>query len=358
MEGSILDALSGASSALNVVDKSIKASQAAAAFVRVRRTRSANADRFLKILNLGPDTARAFRISATHPIHDSSPYVGADLFALEAISDPAIVAAELDDFGLWDDDVRTDLENDIVLIGSPESEPLTRLVFGYEELPNAAGTAYLGGTIPLVYGWEEELSRCEVLCVHNRAVGHVAIRPNWPLVVRQPELKYEWPHLGKGNYLEEDFLIITKIPNFLSDRALQSGYSMVSIAGLHGVGTRAIGTLLDTKNASVLQDVLERLEVALRSSPWFQVVIKVTSIDHQDQRGSMPLAVTCRDVVSLDLPQRVIKQAQEVIVSRIDGWLTTEKSPAGRAKGTRLGFDLHRPFSPEEQAVFRAIGGT
>lgn len=349
-------ALSALSSAVNVANHSIRGYQAAAAMQRGRKTTSATSDALLKLLKLGPSTARTFRISTDHPALPTGELPRADLEALAAIIDPNLAKLVVE-LGAFDehDDVTLDVGADIVLIGSPESEPLTRLIFGYAALPGNQGVRYLGGTIPLAYRWDEERSNTdEADCRYNGPDGSIVIRPNWPLYSMLPTELPIYPSLIDGINLETDYLIITKIPNFLTDLAWQRGRTIVSIAGLHGIGTRAIGLLL--QNSAVMNTVMTQIDELPQKNQSFQIVIKITEIDHSSADGSEPRAVAFHAVAPLALSKRQIRQAQDTITERYSQWLTTvHRPPQTPPVMNRLGSILTRPFTPEQQAYLNAV---
>lgn len=333
--------------------------------VQARRARK-NASRsrtLLELLDLQEQAGWSYWMPTHHPTSAGPDDIrGADIDALEAVLG-ADTAGEISGSASWADfaDPAELFARNLVLIGSPESEPLTRLLLGYELRPDGRGTHYRGDTVPLVYRWHEELSSPLALCVHYRESGVHAVRPNWPLVWAIADKEgVEYPALSVEGDLLEDFLIVTVIPNFITARGWQRGAKIVSIAGLHGVGTRAALTLVrDDDVATELQRLVQELP-ARRTG--FQAVIKVTSIDHDALTGSQPLRVHVHEVVPLTLSSEALETARTAATAALPAWhhqLDNRPTPA-----RTLGADLSPPLTAEDRAVLdfvrrgRLIDGT
>lgn len=311
---------------------------------------------FLRILDLDSGASKSFRVSSVHPAALPFTSSESDLDALAALLDPklAAVVAELGLLGK-DDTVTIDLDDDIVLIGSPEAEPLTRLLFGYEALPDAYGMTYRGDTLPLIYRWEEEWESAKhANCFQRRANGSIAVRPNWPLVKMCPKKITLYPRLA-GDFLLEDFLIITKVPNFLTEEAWQRGRAILSVAGLHSTGTRAAALALEDER--LLEDLVARVAGLPPGSRWLQIVVAITEIDHFHERGSMPVRATVHDVVSLDLSDEDLLSARKAVQRSLATWqLALEANTAAAKVPGRLGFEVEPPFTAEKQELLNVAG--
>jgi hypothetical protein len=307
---------------------------------------------FLELLGVRSQSRTSFWISEDHPTIDRRAYPDADVSALSAlvgreVSDRFTLAEpQEDDHG----DSARGLEDNLVLIGSPESEPLTRLLFGYEVLPNGRGLRYRDDTVPLIYRWDEERRAAETLmCLHVRPHGVIAARPNWPLVHDTGELHKIPVRLNNG-YLAEDFLLITRIPNFITDTAWDSGAGIINISGLHSVGTRALGMVLD--DGALVADIQARLDELPHRATAFQAVIHITSILHDRQNGSRATGVRLRDVVEVPLPMHAMHAARAAVVAAIPKWTQTKRR---RVQAAGLGFDLRPPFTDADQRLIESI---
>lgn len=349
--------LAGISAALNLADKSVAVGRSVRDHIRTNQRQKASRREIFSLLDVGPGMLRNFRVSTSHPTSPNDVLPIADIEALAAIVDRSL-ADSVQTLGAFldDDDVAADFEEDMLLIGSPESEPLTRLIFGYESLQVGLGVGYLGGTMPLVYRWEEEWERTDqALCLQARPGGAIAVRPNWPLMKTQPSPRSIYPRTSNG-YLSQDFLIVTKIPNFLTESAWQRGRSIVSVGGLHSVGTRAVELMLN--NSDIVFDLLRRVEALSPGTRWLQIVLAVDSIDHDPETGSKPTAVHVHDVVELDIPDSLVKTARSVVASRLEAWKASLLYGHPLANRARVGFELKPPFSPEDQLILDAVSHT
>lgn len=103
-------------------------------------------------------------------------------------------------------------------------------------------------------------------------------RPNWRIA--GPERSHV-PRVDEDGVLLEDYLLVTKLRNYLSPVALDDGRAVISFGGTHGTGTRALGLIFRDR------DVLGELVDQLRSRPAaFQMLFRVGDIAHDQKVGS------------------------------------------------------------------------
>ncbi|CAN5240435.1 hypothetical protein BH11ACT7_BH11ACT7_04450 [soil metagenome] len=233
-----------------------------------------------------------YRVAMQHPMQIPGTPHPDDAYAFVSVaSEDACRAMELKNFRV-EETLPADLDDGYVLIGSPEAELLTAVMFGYERKPPDGGMKYLGSTIDLPYRWDEDRSNVVATC--SRLVpgqGRVT-RPNWPIVdntgTRTSRL---YPVVQNNGLLHTDLLLITKVPNYLSATALQSGRTVVSIAGAHGTGTRAVEVLL--RDRRCMREIAERVKTDAQA---FQILVEVGNVNHHPLNGSVASSVQIRDV--------------------------------------------------------------
>ncbi|MFF9304113.1 hypothetical protein [Streptomyces sp. NPDC014777] len=208
------------------------------------------------------------------------------------------------------------VSDSLVLLGSPTSEGLSRLVFGYQEAPNRADCLLKGGLASsLPFSWN--LDGTQIKARAKRWVSGISQpteRPNWSIQGSQNRRWY--PDLRGDDFLKTDYLLITKIPNILVDEDRGSGHFIVSIGGAHGTGTRSIERVLS--NRSVLRKIVDELNIDPENpASWpdaYQILLRVGKIEHDAQSGSRP-----KDVEYVD--SRRISESS-------DWWNTWRKSLA------------------------------
>lgn len=235
----------------------------------------------------------------------------------------ALIAAAGDEFfgaersGLLEvhDSVRAGLSDSLVLIGGPTSEGVSRIVFGY--VPDAPGGDSLSlGNAPVDLPYRQVLSYNEVselAAAHRYVEGRGAVaRRNWRI---ETDHEAFIPELGESGWLRTDYLLITRLRNFLTSDGYAQGHSIVSVAGTHGVATQALGMVL--KDNSILRAVSE--SVGERACPSFQFLVRIVEIDHDPRLGSRPrkIELVGRPILLDDNPQRW-RAAQEVVKKNLE----------------------------------------
>jgi hypothetical protein len=147
-----------------------------------------------------------------------------------------------------------------VFIGSGVSNLATREYLGDANAPRFEVRVPGCGCIKLPYGMayvsERQIERLQY--------GEQRVGPESAFVdssIRTLAL----PQTGRGNQLQEDYLLVTRLPG------------RTFFTGLHGPGTRAT-ELFFRQDPRVLEDLEERLNLAGGSSAYFQAVFRATEL--------------------------------------------------------------------------------
>jgi hypothetical protein len=208
-----------------------------------------------------------------------------------------------------------DLSDGLCLIGSPEAEVVTRLVFDYAPRADGQDMHYRGATVDLPYRWEEDATK--VRATYSRYVegrGRVE-RPNWPIVdQRGSSPRSIFPTVANDGLLATDLLLITKVPNFLSMDAFERGRSILSIAGTHGTATRAIEVFL--RDRAALSVVARALRPTTQA---FQILVEASDILHS-RAGSRARSVRVLDVHDLTRPDAHWRAAHARVTRNFADW--------------------------------------
>ncbi|MEU6275777.1 hypothetical protein ABZ871_25695 [Streptomyces populi] len=234
-----------------------------------------------------------FRQHSAHPLFPSGDTIHPD----NAAALNAVLSSERDRKKKIVPQVWERISDSLVLLGSPTSEGLSRLVFGYQELserPDCLIKSGLASELPFSWNLDGDQIRARA----KRWVAGMSeptSRPNWS--IQGSEKNRFYPDLGGDDFLRSDYLILTKIPNVLVDEDRGSGHYIVSIGGAHGTGMRAIERVLSDK--SVLRRIVDDLRIDPEdSASWpnaYQVLLQARNIEHDPQRGSFARNVTYID---------------------------------------------------------------
>lgn len=233
----------------------------------------------------------------SHPLLDLPGPHPDDVAAFAVLAGPALAHAARCRSLHEERGLATPLRENLVTIGSPEVDPVLRLALDYRRKDHKPGYEYRGTTVSPPYRWHEDPEAVEATCY--RAVAGVGIveRPNWPLIHNGPDGESRLvPQTGRDGLLLNDWLVVTVMPNFLTQEALQGGKRLINVAGLHGVGTRAIELAFRDR------DLLIGLEQRLGSrSQYFQAVFEAAELRHDPVRGARATRVRLHDVVPLEI---------------------------------------------------------
>lgn len=209
-----------------------------------------------------------------------------------------------------DDDITVALQQNIVLLGSPASEGLSRILFGYQ---SAADNRLIlhGRPIELPFVWQLDQEKvCGAKATrYVRDIGLIT-RPNWHIVGQNRQQFI--PEVDENGLLASDYLLITRIRNYLTPAACDMGRFIVSIGGAHGTATRAIGLLL--RNRDCLTQVAQRIGVDAHS---FQLIFRVDQMVHDPAKGTYAKRITLVDAVSLPDNAQIWSTAHSAIKNEL-----------------------------------------
>lgn len=258
--------------------------------------------------------------------------------------------------------IDTPLDDDVVLVGGSASTPFTRIVFEQDGPFDYKLSRSKRPIIPLpYYGLSDPTPiKTDRVGLVIEGVGPVA-QYNWACVYTGPsgnkekmlrstpgreelnveqEGRIETVHVPIDNYL-----IITKLPNFLSskfevasERNDRSTWPHVIVFdGMHGVGTRAVELLLREEGF----ETIEFLNRELHGTTEFQVVFRPKEIQRTDEGFHRAHAIELIDVVPLQLDTKIYQEAHKYAMRRLSrqrrsswaSWLRRQE-PSNKAMDT------------------------
>ncbi len=237
--------------------------------------------------------------------------------ALASISADAVRQAELDRRLTTVDDLSTSLGKSLVLIGSPTAEALSRIVFGYEPCEGDNGLVLSRPPIELPFHWQLDPREIPAEAVARRFVRgrEWTDRPNWYVI--ESTTTGDVPHVPYvGNLdarLESDFLLVTRVRNFLTREALHRGHYILSFGGAHGTGTRALELLL--KEPAILGRVAEQLR-SMGHPHAFQLLFEVTRLSHRKD-GTRAHAIALRSAAVIPTDANTWQQASDAVAGSV-----------------------------------------
>ncbi|MGB8656198.1 MAG: hypothetical protein WCE90_00235 [Candidatus Zixiibacteriota bacterium] len=183
------------------------------------------------------------------------------------------------------DTLTTTLDTNLVLIGSPTAEGLSRPIFGYEPADDDRDSLVLASpTFDLPYRWVLDKRLTEEACAKRMlSGGQIVERPNWRI---EGNGRLFIPATDSEGMLAADYLLVTRLRNFLTPDALNTDKYLVSFGGTHGTATRALEILL--KDRSTLRKIASLLKDKPAS---FQMLLRVCDIRHDINTGTKAHAV-------------------------------------------------------------------
>lgn len=281
------------------------------------RRRRAESNRVRRILGADGDEVYEYRLPMRgHPLLNFDGPHPDDATAFAALAGPSLTHSRTRGW-TEQEQVISHLSENIVCIGSPESEPLLRLVLGYRRRPGMAGTAYEGHAFRPAYLWCEDPTEVDSDCLRAVRGAGIVARPNWPLLFHKDgNTQRLIPQTDRQNFLIEDYLLITVLPNFLTRKGLSQGKRIISVAGIHGIGTAAIGRVL--RSQKMLLNIGEGLP---QTTPYFQVLARAHKIRHDQVLGATARALEIVDVVPIEVEYDTWVAAQGVCAQRFPDWL-------------------------------------
>lgn len=306
--------------ALRAIKDAAEALRSLSRAVRAARQRAVDAHEAKRVLGLADPAGEAYRSDAVHPLYmPGELHPDNEAALLAAGSD--ILARDL----ISRDTLQVDAtDNSLLLFGSPTSEGLSRVVFGYSELAGREGLSWDDPPLDLAYAWELDPER-----VGDGRVGRyvpdkgLVERPPWQIRgLRGRHATWLVPETDSEGLIQEDYLLVTRTRNFLSSEAESQGQFLVSFGGAHGTGTRAVNLLFRDKR--LLGRVLEALRARhvettdlIGGIPKaYQLLFRVSNIKHGPS-GSVPGALELVDAVVLGDESGVWSEARRRVMPHL-----------------------------------------
>jgi hypothetical protein len=287
----------------------VTVSTRAAHWLRARARFQDQANVARELLGLQQSELIAYRHDSKHILYSDTEDLHPDnLYGLAAASGNAYVDAQRTGRLCVEDEILTHASHDLALIGSPTAEGLSRLLFGYS--PDGDPDSLALDQVPLDLPFRWVISRNEVAdsAVARRFVAGRGLveRPNWR--ISGPDRIYV-PRVDEDGLLLDDYLLVTKVRNYLSRSAIDEGHFILSFGGSHGTGTRALELLF--KDRKILTDIADRLR---QRPPAFQMLFRVSDIKHDHSAGSHGRSIELVDDAII-LPDRdsIWRTATEIV---------------------------------------------
>jgi hypothetical protein len=289
--------------ALRAIRELTEAVRGLGSFVATTRQHAMEVREAKQLLGLSEPAGEAYRSDAVHPLFTPG--------KLHPDNEAALLAAS-QDLGLNEtvqrDEIQVDIaDNSLLLFGSPTSEGLSRIVFDYSELPDRDGLASASLPLDLAYAWDLDPESVGEGQVGRYVPGRgIVRRPPWQISSFKSEGPDQLvPVTDSEGMIAQDWLLITRMRNFLSPVAQSEGKFLVSFGGAHGTGTRAVACLF--RDRRLLRHVLETLKSKHREVSGqiagvptaYQLLFRVIDIEHTEM-GSIPHKLELADAVILE----------------------------------------------------------
>jgi hypothetical protein len=245
--------------------------------------------------------------------------------ALVTLSAPSILKAGSTGTLEIAEEVRGRIDSDLVLVGSPSSEGCGRLVLGYsEQHGDTDSLSFENPVLDLPYFWMLDKGSIDPKSQAGRFVPGKGLvrRDNWRIERRVGDKRLFVPGTDRDDYdlLLNDFLLVTRIRNYLSPGALDSGKMITIIGGAHGVGTKSISLLLNDREA------LAELANKVSEHQPYQAIFSVYDILHNATAGSRARGIKFLDAQVLPDDYLIWRSAHERIRPGLATWLRTMES--------------------------------
>lgn len=286
-----------------------------------RREDRENEEQLLRLLGLRQGDW-AYRHANTHPLYQGVAEVHPDnLEAFHAVSGPDYHAGDRAGSLEVHDSLSSDHEKSLVLVGSPTSEGLSRVVFGYEQvIGDDESLALKAAPYDFPFRMVLDLGAINGATADRYVPGKGRVtRPNWRIVSDTDSFT---PVARNGGLLETDYLLVTRMPNFLSDKARNEGHGIVTVGGTHGTGTTGVELLMNDR--AVIRDLGDRLANANAKGDGgraFQAVFEVGKMKHDERRGSHARAIRLADFKLLQGRVDDWRPATAAVGPRVAAWL-------------------------------------
>lgn len=167
----------------------------------------------------------------------------------------------------------------LICLGGPVSNAVTRQNMGFQR----KGDEFLKlRDYPIDFPFSFDLSRKFAQITKRYAGGRVHKEYGWPIITSSGVIESK-TRLG---WLDEDYLIVTRMPNLSNESAWRKGKDLLIISGAHGTGTRALELLFGN------QEALKAIVNDVGDARYYQSFLKIPNIDHDaKQHDSFPLDI-------------------------------------------------------------------
>jgi hypothetical protein len=205
--------------------------------------------------------------------------------------------------------LEMDAGESMLLIGGPVWDGITRSIFGYQKklatlsAPSESEYDCNGLAMHLPFRFDLDVNRITGRASRFvKTVNGITVEqePNWGLIGRDRSRYY--PTLRHDGFLATDYLLLTKIPNLLSDQTQGTERFVVNYAGTHGVAQRGVDLALSQQ--PLIRRIVEDLKIDVdRAATWpsaFQVIFRVGDIKHDWRRISKATDVRLVCAVRID----------------------------------------------------------
>lgn len=278
-----------------------------------------------RLLGFQQSDSTIYRSDNVHPLYRQPANIHPDnrRALLAAVGEEYLLAESLGTVELQTR-VGAQLDDNLVLIGSPTSEGISRLVFGYTSAPDVEDSLILDtAPVDLPYRMILDLEHVPRTALAHRYVENIGMttRPNWRI---ESDAGTFIPELNDG-WLRTDYLLITRLRNFLTPDGFARGHTVVSIAGTHGVGTRALSLLLNDN--TLLREIGSVTRE--RDCPSFQALFRISDISHDKRTGShgRKIQLIAAPSIIADNPERW-RTAQSIVRSPAKAWIQGKQGTA------------------------------
>lgn len=272
-----------------------------------------------ELLGIRKGEGVAYRHDSVHPLYSSGPWLHPDnLAALTAAAGNEFRRAREIRRLYRSETVTTALNSNLVLLGSPTAEGLSRPVFGYEPDLDQDSLVLRHPPLDLPLKWILSKAEIDEHAVAKRYVAErgLVARPNWRIDAGN---RLFVPEVDATGFLSVDYLVVTRVRNYLSPEALDEGKYIVSFAGAHGTATRAIEVLLRDR------ETLRKIAHHLSSRPAaYQLLLRVGGMEHNAVTGTRATRVELvGDPIILPDTYGAWQEAVNIARSNLQLWLTS-----------------------------------
>ena len=192
-------------------------------------------------------------------------------------------------------------DSHLFLLGDPQSNALSRLVLCHEEDQDGIITLERDPLYQPRYSYATYPPDSYEGPKTKRYVGgQVQERPIYEIRDHESGKSYASNDVIPGEWLNNEYLLVTRVINTWSLKTVESGKIATVFAGLHGTGTRAIDLLFSDEK------LLERTNGERNKRPFYQALYRVSIQHDATQQRSFPRDIELVNVEPLELDQREI----------------------------------------------------